>query len=367
MQSIWNKYAQLLTQYSLDLQEGEKLYVKSTTLAEPLVREVYREALKLGAHVEYSLDFDGFSSIFYNHASKQQLEYTNILSKEAMENFDAYLYIRAPYNLREQQNIDQKKIEIKRQAMKSLNKVYFERTGSGDLKRSLCQFPTHANAQEAGMSLEEYSEFIFNACKLNTDNPKKAWEALGQKQQNIVDHLNTCTRIRYVTEGTDIQFSTKGRTWINSDGKANMPSGEVFTAPVEDSVEGHVRFSYPAIYMGHEVEGVELEVVQGEIKSWSAEKGEEFLDKIFKIPGSRRFGEAAIGTNYDVQKITKNILFDEKIGGSIHMAIGQSYKQCGGQNESSIHWDMITDMKESGQIYADDQLIYEKGKFVVKL
>ncbi|HKK89569.1 MAG TPA: aminopeptidase [Saprospiraceae bacterium] len=367
MQSIWNKYAQLLTQYSLKLKKGERLYIKSTTLAEPLVREVYREAMKLGAHVEYTLDFKGMAPIFYHEANKDQLKYINLLTEASTRDFDAYLYIRAPFNLKEQQGIDQKKVDAKRKAMESINKIYFERTASGDLKRSLCQFPTDANAQEAGMSYEEYCDFIFGACKLDQPDPIKAWKALGKKQQKIVDFLNQKQNIRYVTEGTDIRFNTTGRQWINSDGTANMPSGEVFTAPVEDSVEGHIRFSYPAIYMGHEVEGVELKVEKGEIVSWDAQKGKDFLDKIFIIPGSRRFGEAAIGTNYGVQKITKNILFDEKIGGSIHMAIGQSYKQCGGENESAIHWDMITDMKASGQIFADDELIYEKGKFIVEL
>lgn len=367
MQSVWNKYAKLLTHYSLKLKKGERLYIKSTTLAEPLVREVYREAMKLGAHVEYTLDFKGMAPIFYHEANKDQLNYINLLTEASTRDFDAYLYIRAPFNLKEQQGIDQKKVDAKRKAMESINKVYFERTASGELKRSLCQFPTDANAQEAGMSYEEYCDFIFGACKLDQPDPIEAWKALGKKQQKIVDFLNQKQNIRYVTEGTDIRFSTKGRQWINSDGTANMPSGEVFTAPVEDSVEGHIRFSYPAIYMGHEVEGVELKVEKGEIISWDADKGKDFLDKIFIIPGSRRFGEAAIGTNYGVQKITKNILFDEKIGGSIHMAIGQSYKQCGGENESAIHWDMITDMKASGQIFADNELIYEKGKFIVEL
>ncbi len=365
--SILKNYAQLLCNYCLDLKKGEKLYVKSSTLAEPLVREVYREAVKKGVHVEYSLDFRGMSSIFYRYADDDQLTYVNVLAKEAMTNFDAYLYIRAPYNLREGQNIDPAKMAKKQEAASKMNKLYFERTASGEMRRSLCQYPTLANAQEAGMTMEEYSDFVYRACKLNTENPQKAWEELGRKQQAIVDFLNKCKHIRYVSENTDIEFSTEGRTWINSDGKSNMPSGEVFTAPVEDSVNGTIEFSYPSIYRGQSVEKVRLWVKDGYIEKWEADQGKELLDKVFLAKGSRRFGEAAIGTNYDIQKITKNILFDEKIGGSIHMAVGQSYKQCGGKNESPIHWDMITDMKKSGAIYADGEQIYENGRFLIGL
>lgn len=215
------------------------------------------------------------------------------------------------------------------------------------------------------MSLSEYEAFVFSACKLYSENPMEAWLQVRADQQRIVDHLNQCSTVRYVTEGTDISFSTKGRTWINSDGQNNMPSGEVFTSPVEDSVNGTVRFSYPGLYQGHEVEEVALSVKDGHIEKWEARRGKEFLDRIFQTPGARRFGEAAIGTNYDIQRMTKNILFDEKIGGTMHMAIGQSYLQCGGKNESSVHWDMITDMTHGGEVWADGELIYQNGKFLI--
>jgi len=248
--------------------------------------------------------------------------------------------------------------------MKPLNQLYFDRTANGDLTRSLCQYPTHASAQEAGMSLEDYREFVFTACNLDKTDPVKAWLEVRENQQSIVDLLNTVDVVRYVGKGTDISFSVKGRKWINSDGRTNMPSGEVFTGPVEDSVNGHVHFSYPSIFMGTEVSGITLEVKDGNVVKWSAEKGNEILDQVFEIDGARRVGEGAIGTNYSIQKATKNILFDEKIGGTIHMAVGQSYKQTGGLNESSIHWDMIAEMKYGGQIFADDKLIYENGVFL---
>jgi len=359
-----HKYAQLLLDYSLEIKEGQKLYIKSTTLAEPLLRELYREGVKRGAHVIIDMSFSGQHKIFMDHADEAQMSFISPNNWEAMHTFDAYLVIRAPFNLREDQNIDSEKRKFRSLALKDLNQAYFDRTASGELTRSLCQYPTQASAQEAGMSLEEYRDFVFKACNLHKPDPTKAWLEVREKQQSIVDDLNEVDRIRYVGKGTDISFSVKGRKWINSDGRTNMPSGEVFTGPVEDSVNGVVYFAYPSIFMGTEVQGIRLEVEDGMVTKWSAEKGNEILDQVFKIEGARRFGEVAIGTNYSIQKATKNILFDEKIGGTIHMAVGQSYKQTGGLNESPIHWDMIAEMKDGGQIYADDKLIYENGFFL---
>ena len=363
--TILEKYAHLLIHYCLEIKPGERLYVQSTTLAEPLLREVYRAALKAGAHPEINMSFREKSRIFMTEANEDQLKYISPLYKEAIEEFDAYLVIRAPFNLREDQNIDAKKQQIRKNSTKDLMSTYFKRTASKSLKRSLCQYPTQASAQEAGMSLEEYEHFIFNACHLYSDEPSREWLKVRAEQQKIVDYLNTVDKINYKCNGTDIHFSVKDRIWINSDGQNNMPSGEVFTGPIENSVNGTVHFTYPSIYLGHEVEDIILEVKDGQIVSWKAKKGQELLDKIFEIEGARYFGEVAIGTNYNIQKATKNILFDEKIGGTIHMAVGQSYFQTGGKNESAIHWDMITDMKDGGQIYADGKLIYENGKFLI--
>jgi aminopeptidase len=359
---ILQKYAHLLVNYCLELKAGERLFVQSTTLAEPLVRAVYREALKVGAHVEVDLAFREKGRIFNQEANVEQLNYISPLYRLAMEEFEAYLHIRAPFNLREEQNNDVEKSKIRGLASAELNKTYFKRTANRDLKRNLCQFPTDAAAQEAGMSLEEYQYFVFNACKLYEADPAAAWMEVRKNQQHIVDHLNGCRLVQYkTTTGTDISFKTDGRIWMNSDGQTNMPSGEVYTSPVEDSVNGVVYFSLPCLYNGHEVEGVTLWVKDGYIERWEAKRGKEFLDGIFKIEGTRRFGEAAIGTNYNITKMTKNILFDEKIGGTIHMAIGQSYLQTGGKNVSTVHWDMITDMTKGGEIFADDVLVYRDG------
>ena len=365
--NILNQYACLLLDYCLAIKKGEKLYVVSTTLAEPLVREVYREAIKRGAHVEISMTLAGASKIFYDHANEDQLLYVNPVSKLIYETFDAYLHIRAPFNLREDQNVDKEKQRTKGEAGRIINDIYSKRTADGSMRRCLCQYPTQASAQEAGMSLEEYEDFVYTACKLDTPDPIEAWKALGRDQQKIVDHLNQSSEVRYVNEKTDISFSVKDRVWINSDGKANMPSGEVFTGPVEETVNGTIHFDFPSIFRGHEIKGITLEVKDGVVIKWNAEVGGSLLDDIFATEGANMFGEVAIGTNYNIQKATKNILFDEKIGGSVHMAIGQSYIQTGGKNNSQIHWDMIANMRNGGKIFTDGKLIYENGLFLGEL
>lgn len=324
---ILKKYADLLVHYCLEINTGEKLYIKSTTLAEPLIREVYRSAVKAGALVEVDMAFRERGKIFIEEANTEQLKYVSPFYKKAIETFDTYLFIRAPFNLREEQNSNADKVKIRQGALQPITQTYFKRTGDRSLKRNLCQYPTLANAQEAGMSLEDYEDFIFTACKLYDDDPTASWLEVRKSQQKIVDLLNSREQIHYKGEGIDIQFNTKGRTWINSDGQTNMPSGEVYTSPVEDSVNGVINFSYPAVYMGHEVEDVTLWVKDGLVEKWEAKRGQAFLDHIFQLDGTRRFGEAAIGTNYNINRFTKNILFDEKIGGTVHMAIGQSYLQ----------------------------------------
>jgi aminopeptidase len=366
LQTIHQRYAHLLVNYCLAVKTGDKVLISANLLAEPLVAEVYRAALESGAAlVEFDWGFREQERIFLDAASELAIQTPSPFKKMAIEDFDCYLAIRAPYNLREGQNAPKDAQKARAKANAAINKTYFERTATKVLRRNLCQFPTDASAQEAGMSLSEYEHFVYSACNLLDENPMQKWLDRRQDQQRIVDHLNRCKSVRYLADGTDITFSTEGRLWINSDGQTNMPSGEVYTSPVENGVNGVVHFTYPCIYQGNEVKGVTLWVKDGYITNWEAEQGKEFLDSIFEIEGTRRFGEAAIGTNYNIQQMTKNILFDEKIGGTIHMAIGQSYLQTGGKNESTVHWDMITDMTKGGEIHADGEVIYRNGLFLI--
>lgn len=365
MIKLYEDYARVLVEYSLDVQKGDKILIKSSYHARELVKFVYRDILKAGGHPEISISLPGIEKSFYDFASDEQLEYIPPSAKLYIEKYDGLLNIEAPYNLKALQSVDPQKKQKVSIAKTALNKTFMERAAAGNLKWTLCVFPTESAAQEAGMSKDEYSEFVFGACFLFEDDPIASWRSLRDTQQRVVDLLNTKSEIHYKSSDIDVKFSTKGRLWLNSAGTNNMPSGEVFSSPIEDSVNGKVRFSYPGIFMGQEIEDITLEIKDGLVVSWDAKQGRDLLDKVFEIEGARRFGEVAVGMNYGIQKFTKNMLFDEKIGGTIHMAIGASYPETGGKNESSIHWDLLGDMSCDGEIFADGEKIYDKGKFTI--
>lgn len=365
MKDIYVKYAKLLVNYSLSLKKEDKFLISSTYLAENLIKEVYRQALAVGAHPEFKIALNGTDKIFFETAGNEQLKYVSPTSQYIIENYDASLHVIAPFNLKELQNVDPAKKQLNNMARADLMKTYMQRASDGNYKWSLCVFPTDAAAQECGMSKSEYEQFVYSACFLYDDDPTAKWLMLKDSQQKIVDYLNNKKQFRYLGKDIDISFSASGRNWVNSAGTCNMPSGEIFTSPVENSVNGKIRFSFPGFYMGQEIEDISLEAKDGQVIAWDAKKGKELLDKIFEIPGAKRFGEAAIGTNNGIDKFTRNMLFDEKIGGTIHMAIGAAIPEAGGKNESSLHWDMLADMKDGGEIYADGELIYKNGNFII--
>lgn len=361
---MYQKYASLLTHYCIEVQKGDKVMIRSTYLAEKLIVELAKEIAKAGGIPVVNIDIQDFDNAWMAHSELAQLEWINPMYQHWNEHFQGFIFIRAPYEKKDSIEVPIEKRNIHSAAQAPVRQIYMNRTGTREMKRTLCQFPTAHSAKEAGMTLEEYEKFVFSACNLFEENPMSTWQNFGKNQQKTVDYLNSKTEIRYVGSNCDLKFSTKGRLWINSDGKTNMPSGEIYTAPTDDSMSGWVKFTLPSLYMGETVENVSLEIKDGYIESWNASSNKEFLDKIFAIEGTRRFGEAAIGTNFNIQRATRNILFDEKIGGTIHLAIGDAYKQCNGVNQSSVHWDMITDMTD-GEIYADGELCYKNGKFVI--
>lgn len=361
---MYTKYAQLLTNYCLEVVPGDKVMIKSTYLSEKLLVELSKEISKAGGIPFVDIEIQDFDNAWLKEANLEQLTWVNPMRKYWNEHFDCFLYIRAPYDKKDSIEVPMDKRNAHNEAYKEVRQIYMNRTGDRSMRRSLCQFPTPFSAAEAGMSLEDYERFVFDACNLFDVNPIETWRNFGKNQQRVVDYLNNKSKIRYLGPNCDLTFTTNGRIWINSDGKTNMPSGEVYTAPVDNSMNGWVKYTLPSLYMGETVNEIELNIKDGYIEKWQSKDNAEFLNKIFEIPGARRFGEAAIGTNYKIQQITRNILFDEKIGGTVHLAIGDAYKQCNGINESSVHWDMITDMK-SGEIYADDELCYKNGKFII--
>lgn len=363
--AILQAYSDLLLDYCLHILPGQKLFIQSTTLAEPLIARLYAGALRRKAIAEVNLSFDTQEETFNLLVHEDIARWVNPTYALAMQSFDAYLYIRAPFESLSNAPMSKLMSEIRRDALRPFQKMYSERTGSRTMRRSLCQYPTLASAKDASMTLEEYTEFVTRACFLNFSDPSAEWKKLSQNQNHWVDYLNHSSTIKYKNPNTDITFSVKGRNWINSDGQTNMPSGEIYTSPVEDSLQGFIYFDYPVLYQQRLMQGIRLEVESGFIKSAQADLGQTVLDEILAIPGARFFGEAAIGTNSHIQQATKNILFDEKIAGTVHMAIGQSYEQCGGKNESGIHLDLIADMKQGGEIFADGTLIYKNGAFIL--
>jgi aminopeptidase len=365
MEGIYQKYARLLIHHSIELKKNDRLLIMSTYLAEDLVKEVYREALKVGAFPETNISINGTERIFYDTAGDEQLRSVSPLVRYAIENYQALLIIRAPFNLKELENIDPAKKQTVSLGRADINKTILKRGADGSLNWNLCMFPTDASAQECSMSKSEYEQFVFSACFLDADDPAAKWHEFDKTQKRIVDYLADKENIRYLGNDIDISFSAKGRKWINAAGDNNMPDGEVFTTPVEDSVNGKVRFSYPGFFLGQEIGDISLEVKNGIVVRWGAAKGKNLLDKIMDIPGARQFGEAAVGTNTGIKKFTKNMLFDEKLAGTIHMALGQAIIETGGKNESAIHWDMLADMNDGGEIFADGELIYKNGRFTI--
>lgn len=359
------KLAHLLVNYSLRLQPGDLLQINTTPLAAPLVREVYREALLAGAHPYTRINLPEMQELLLKHGSDEQIGYLPRTEQQEIEDINALLTIWAEVNTKHLSGVDPAKLALRQQANRAWRRTYFERSASGDLRWCGTQFPTEAAAQDAEMSLLDYEEFVYGAGKLDAADPVAEWRAVHDQQQRIADLLGTKREIRLVAPGTDLTYETDGRRWLNADGTANFPDGEVFTSPVETKTHGHISFTYPAVYGGYEVEGVRLVFEEGRVVEATAAKGEELLRTQLDLDeGARRLGEAAFGLNYDIQRFSRNTLFDEKIGGTIHLALGQSFPEIGGQNESAVHWDMVCDMRAS-EVYADGELIYKGGRFIV--
>jgi len=300
---------------------------------------------------------------FYKYAKEHQLKFVSPVYKFLYENIDVSINVWCQPNPKKLSSIDPSKIRMSAASRRELAEIFNKRAAEGKLKWVLLPYPINAQAQEAAMSLEEYEDFVYSSCLVDKEDPIAEWRKISQQQEKICEFLNQVSEIRIVGEDTDLTFNVQGRKWINSDGKRNMPSGEVFTAPLENSANGTIRFTYPGIYSGKEVEDITLTFKDGEVVKASAAKGEDLLQQILKIDGANRIGEAAIGTNYGITKFTKNMLFDEKMGGTIHIALGNSYPESGGLNKSAIHWDILKDMK-TGEIYADSKLFYKNGKFL---
>ncbi|HIE05430.1 MAG TPA: aminopeptidase [bacterium (Candidatus Stahlbacteria)] len=360
------RLARLLLEYSLGLKKDEIILIQSSPLATPLIKEIYRQALRIGAHPHTQISIDGLSSIFYKNARMHQLKYVSPIKKFIVENVDAFLWIMGAWNTKTLYGVDPQKMAISSRANKDLQKIFMRRERRGELKWTGCLFPTHGSAQDAEMSLDDYEDFVFNGCFCNRADPISAWKKVKKNQARLVRRLNRISRLRIVTKGTDLTVGVRGRRWINCCGTNNMPDGEIFTSPLETITEGKILFDkYPGFYMGQEAEGVYLEFKKGKVVKAKARKGERFLLSMINVDdGARRLGEVSFGTNSKIKRFSRNTLFDEKIGKTMHLALGLALVETGGKNFSSVHWDIVLDMKQ-GEVYGDGKLIYRNGRFLL--
>jgi aminopeptidase len=363
-----DKLADVLVNYSVAVKPGDTVYISGETLAEPLLEAVFRKTLEAGGHPWLQAVLPRQAELLLRHASDQQLEYVHEPYRLLVNTFDASIYLNASANTKALSNLDPRKLVLHRQARSEISRIVAERTARGDFRWTLTIYPTDAFAQDAEMSLAEYADFCFGACLPDLDDPVGYWRRFSSWQQQIVDWLKGKEQVRIVGPDTDLSLSVAGRTFINADGRFNMPDGEVFTGPVEDSVNGHVSFSYPAIHGGREVTGVRLFFDQGRVVQANAQKNQDYLFQMLDADdGARYVGEFAIGTNQGITRFTRQILFDEKIGGSFHLALGQGYPETGSQNTSAIHWDMICDLRDGGEIWVDGEVVFRNGRFVIQL
>lgn len=360
------KLAKVMVQYSGAVKKGDLVLIQGGQPAIPLLKEIYKETLLAGGNPVLNVYLDEASEMKFKYATDEQLQYVPEFQVQQVKTVDVFFQVLGEENTRSMSGIDASRMRISAAARKEINNIFMDRAGKGEMRWSLTQFPTQADAQEASMSLTEYEDFIYEACGMNEEDPVVKWMKMKEEQDKLCKMLNEKKQIRIVSKGTDITMSVEGRTWINCCGHENFPDGEVFTGPVENSVNGEIRFSFPGIYNGKEIEDIRLSFKDGKVVDAKASKGEELLKQLLEVDeGARFLGELGIGTNYGINKFTRNMLFDEKIGGTVHLAIGAAYPESGSKNESSIHWDMLCDMREGGEMYADGQLIYKDGKFLL--
>jgi len=355
----YKKFSNLLVNYSLEVKEKQNILISSNIVALPLVQELYKDILKKGANpiIDFSQTFD---ETFYKNASNEQLETISEFIKFQAEHIDTRLIIRSLSNPRSLSNINPKKIKKRLNALDTLRPLLATK------RWSLTFFPTEGYAVESEMSLSELSDFVSNALFLNTDNPIEAWKNVYIKQQKIINFITSKTEVRIKSKICDLTFSLKGRTWINSDGKTNVPSGEIYSSPIENSINGYYKSSFPSTKYGKEIDGIYVEFKDGILINAKADRNEDFFLELLETDkGAKIVGEFGIGLNYNIQKSIKNILFDEKIGGTIHIALGNSFPKAGGKNKSSIHLDIISDLRNDGEIFFDNELLYKNGKFLI--
>ena len=353
------RHAKVLVRYSVAAKPRELIAVDATPQAESLVLAVYEELLRAGAWPVLRMQPDGAAEAFYRLGRAHHFDQVHALQRAMARELHGSIRIECSANTRALSAIPPARLARVSRASLPLREKMLRK------KWCLTLHPTQAYAQDADMSLADFEDFVYAALFADEKNPVAAWNALSRRQARLVRSLHGARTVRLVGPDTDLTLSVAGRTFINSDGHHNLPSGEIFTGPVEDSAEGHVAFDYPVCEGGREVDGIRLVLRRGRVVEASATKNQDYLFAMLDLDGgSRRLGELGIGTHFGIRRFTRNILFDEKIGGTVHLALGRSYEETGGRNRSALHWDMIKDLRRGGAIFVDGRPFQKDGRFV---
>jgi aminopeptidase len=360
------RMAQILVHYSLNVKKGDRLAILTGPQATPLVQEVVREVIRAGGLPELQISLPGVQEILLKEGSDEQLSYIPVAQHLAYEEYETLLNIQAQENTKALSGIDPTRLALAQQARRDMSRIYMQRSAEGKLRWNICMFPTFAYAQDAEMSLSDFEDFVYRACFLDDQDPVARWQELSQQQARLIEWLQGKRTIHLRGPDTDLTFSVEGRIFINDDGHYNLPGGEFFTGPIEDSANGYIRYSFPASFRGRSVEDVRLRFENGVVVEARAAQGQDYLEKMLGLDdGARRLGEFALGNNHNVDRCTKNVLFDEKMGGTVHLALGASIPQTLGVNRSALHWDMVCDLRSGSEIRVDGELFSKDGTFVV--
>jgi aminopeptidase len=361
------RLAALIVGYSLGLREGSVVRIDGHEPAVPLVVELYRAALAVGAHPFTNLQLDGLTEQLVALGTDEQLAYVAPAEWNEVESLDALVTIWSESNTRAFSKADPARLARLIATRRELSDRRWERIAAGELAWCGTLYPTNAHAQDADMSLGDYEAFVYRACRVTEDDPAGAWRSFARELETWSRFLADTRELRIVGPDTDLQVGVADRTWIAAEGRFNMPDGEVFTSPVETSVDGEIRFGFPAVYEGREIDDVRLRFADGRVVRAEATRGRAYLDSLLDLDdGARVAGEIAFGLNYEIDRFTHNVLFDEKIGGTIHLALGSGFSQAGGKNVSGLHIDLVCDLRTGGEVYADDELVWKDGAFVVE-
>ena len=360
------KLAQILVDHSAEVKPGDRVAIEATTAAEPLVRALCATILERGGDPHLLLELPDQKEILFAHAKDEQLDAIPTFRKLAYDQFESRINIHSETNPRALSSVDPARQRRRQKASASIMEAQMRRGADRSFKWVTTLYPTEGYAIEAEMSLSNFEDFVYHACHADQADPVAYWNKVETSQNKIIERIEGHDQVVLRGPNVDLSLSIKGRTFLNAAGKNNMPDGEVFSGPVEDSLNGFVRYSYPAIYSGVLVEGVELTFSEGKVTKALAEKNQPFLLEMLESDaGARYVGEFAIGTNYEIDRFSHNILFDEKLGGSFHMALGAGYPETGSKNKSVIHWDMICGMQKDAEILLDGEVVYKNGKFVI--